>query len=108
MSGQRRALVFLEVSPAIWQNKRVLLFKEMLEASHYPDKTVADDLARGFNLVGHLALPEGWTSDFRPATFQPEELDAGVQRANCEGSRQFCLFHRGAVEEHGGSCPGLV
>ena len=30
------------------QSKRVLLFKEMLQASHYPDKAVADDLARGF------------------------------------------------------------
>ncbi|CAE7461746.1 unnamed protein product [Symbiodinium sp. CCMP2592] len=34
--------------------------KEMLEAAHYPDKAVADDMAKGFNLVGHLDLPAGW------------------------------------------------
>ena len=46
---------FMQSQLSSLQNKRVLLFKEMLEASYYPDKAVADDLARGFNLVGHLA-----------------------------------------------------
>ena len=64
------------------QNKRVLLFKEMLEASHYPDKAVADDLARGFSLVGHLALPEGWAPDFRPATLSLEDLVELTQESN--------------------------
>ena len=64
------------------KNKRVLLFKEMLEASHYPDKAVADDLARGFNLVGHLALPEGWAPDFRPATLSLEDLVELTQESN--------------------------
>ena len=64
------------------KNKRVLLFREMLEASHYPDKAVADDLARGFNLVGHLALPEGWAPDFRPATLSLEDLVELTQESN--------------------------
>ena len=62
------------------QNKRVLLFKEMLEASHYPDKAVADDLARGFHLVGHLTLPEGWTPDFRPLSL--DDLVELTQESN--------------------------
>ena len=64
------------------KNKRVLLYKEMLEASHYPDKAVADDLARGFNLVGHLALREGWAPDFRPATLSLEDLVELTQESN--------------------------
>ncbi|CAE7827510.1 unnamed protein product [Symbiodinium sp. CCMP2592] len=55
-------------------NKRILLFKEMLEAAHYPDKAVADDMAKGFNLVGHLDLPAGWAPDFRPASISASDL----------------------------------
>ena len=58
------------------KNKRILLFKEMLEAAHYPDKAVADDMASGFNLVGHLELPAGWAPDFRPASISAADLAA--------------------------------
>ena len=58
------------------KNKRILLFKEMLEAAHYPDKAVADDMASGFNLVGHLELPAGWAPDFRPASISASDLAA--------------------------------
>ena len=58
------------------KHKRILLFKEMLEAAHYPDKAVADDMASGFNLVGHLELPAGWAPDFRPASISAADLAA--------------------------------
>ena len=58
------------------KHKRILLFKEMLEAAHYPDKAVADDMANGFNLVGHLELPAGWAPDFRPASISAADLSA--------------------------------
>ena len=58
------------------KTKRILLFKEMLEAAHYPDKAVADDMASGFNLVGHLELPAGWAPDFRPASISAADLAA--------------------------------
>ena len=58
------------------KNKRILLFKEMLEAARYPDKAVADDMASGFNLVGHLELPAGWAPDFRPASISAADLAA--------------------------------
>ncbi|OLP78757.1 UDP-galactose/UDP-glucose transporter 5B [Symbiodinium microadriaticum] len=50
--------------------------QEMLEAAHYPDKAVADDMASGFNLVGHLELPAGWAPDFRPASISASDLAA--------------------------------
>ena len=58
------------------KTKRILLFKEMLEAAHYPDRAVADDMASGFNLVGHLELPAGWAPDFRPASISAADLAA--------------------------------
>ena len=77
------------------RNKRILLFKEMLEASHYADKAVADDLAQGFDLVGHLDLPAGWSTDFRPAFLSLKDLSQLTQETNhqvikeVEDSSQF-------------------
>ena len=71
------------------------LFKEMLEASHYADKAVADDLAQGFDLVGHLDLPAGWSTDFRPAFLSLKDLSQLTQETNhqvikeVEDSSQF-------------------
>lgn len=39
----------------VLQGKRLLLFKEMLEAYDYPDKTLVDDIAKGFPLSGWLS-----------------------------------------------------
>ena len=96
------------------QSKRVLLFKEMLQASHYPDKAVADDLARGFNLVGHLALPEGWTPDFRPATLSLEDLIELTQESNEQVVREVAasasfteeLWQKSMEEVHKGWSEG--
>ncbi|CAE7034681.1 unnamed protein product [Symbiodinium natans] len=65
------------------------------EASHYADKAVADDLAQGFDLVGHLDLPAGWSTDFRPAFLSLKDLSQLTQETNhqvikeVEDSSQF-------------------
>ncbi|CAE7270489.1 unnamed protein product [Symbiodinium sp. CCMP2592] len=64
------------------RNKRILLFKEMLEAAHYPDKAVADDMAKGFSLIGHLELPAGWAPDFRPASISASDLASVAADSN--------------------------
>jgi hypothetical protein len=47
----------------VLQGKRLLLFKEMLEAYDYPDRTLVDDITNGFPLSGWLpkshVLPVG-------------------------------------------------
>ena len=70
------------------KSKRILLFKEMLEAAHYPDKAVADDMASGFHLVGHLDLPAGWAPDFRPAAISEADLSALSQDGNQQVIRE--------------------
>ena len=70
------------------KSKRILLFKEMLEAAHYPDKAVADDMASGFHLVGHLDLPAGWAPDFRPRQISEADLSALSQDGNQQVIRE--------------------
>ena len=65
LAGEEKAL-HANLEPhlrLVLQGKRLLLFKEMLEAYDYPDKTLVDDITNGFPLSGWLpkshVLPVG-------------------------------------------------
>eukprot|EP00435_Cladocopium_sp_Y103_P032952 s285_g8.t1 len=76
----------LERSPdhakRILKNKNLRLFAELVEASGSPDKTIADDIAKGFDLMG--TIPAGGIYPSKPlyATLLPEQVRemAGLAR----------------------------
>ena len=54
--------------------KRILLFREMLQATNYPDQSAADELVEGAKLVGEVPVTGVLPSKFVPATTTLESL----------------------------------
>ena len=65
------------------RTKRMLLFKEMLQASAYPE-----DMLAGFNLSGSTDTPSGWRPDFRPAVISEADLMELSDDINSETFRE--------------------
>ena len=67
---------------AVTKSKRLALMEEMLHDEAYPERTLVDDMAAGFSLVGeaptlHGILPQKFT----PASIHVDELSAGAALA---------------------------
>ena len=62
------------------KNKRILLFKEMLLESSYPDLGVGDELVHGSDLVGSVPATGMLPGKFTPALTTPDTLRANAQR----------------------------
>ena len=58
----------------LMQNKRFLLWQEMLEASQYVDMGVVSELRQGIHLKGETCRTTLWPEKFTPAAISPEEL----------------------------------
>eukprot|EP00435_Cladocopium_sp_Y103_P052298 s2664_g16.t1 len=84
LAGQENAL-HASLPPhrqAILKVKRFLVLREILEAAHYPDLSIVDDMINGFDLVGEAKgggiLPE----DFQPATLTVDDLESQSEKSN--------------------------
>ena len=62
-----------EVSKAV-SNKRILVFKEMLEATQFPDADVVNELQFGSDLIGEVPATNMLPGKFVPALATPSEL----------------------------------
>jgi hypothetical protein len=64
-------------------DKRLALWKKMLEAAGYPDISVVDEMMQGADLVGEVELTGMFRPDFKPASCTVEQAreTAVVQRA---------------------------
>ena len=71
--------------------KRVLLFRDMLSASGYPDKSLACEFQKGFSLHGPIPKSNVFAKRFRPGVLSAEELCANstkIQQAVLSMVRQ--------------------
>ena len=60
----------------ILECKRIRLLEKMIEDEGYPDKSLPQDIARGFALVGHAPSSSGvLPSKIEPATLAVSELE---------------------------------
>ena len=58
----------------ILEPKRILLWKEMLEAASYPDMGRVDEVLNGTSLIGEVEVTGIFESKFKPAEITVEEL----------------------------------
>lgn len=73
------------------KGKRLVLLKKLLQMLHYPDVTLADDIARGFELTG-VAPPSGaFETELRPPVFHES-----VVRASAEVARRALVGRAGS------------
>ena len=56
------------------QDKRFLLWQEMLEASQYVDMGAVSEMKQGIHLTGETCRTTLWPEKFTPAAISPEEL----------------------------------
>eukprot|EP00435_Cladocopium_sp_Y103_P054817 s1566_g18.t1 len=66
----------------ILQPKRLLLLKEIIRDTHYPDTGVFDELAFGTDLVGDVPFTGVFDSSFKPALITTEELIENAPASN--------------------------
>ena len=65
----------------LMQNKRFLLWQEMLEASQYVDMGVVSEMRQGIHLTGETCSTTLWPEEFTPAAISAEELSDISRRA---------------------------
>ena len=58
----------------ILKNKNMKLFAEMVEASGSPDKTIAEDIAKGFDLMGPMPAGGVFLEKALHATLLPQQV----------------------------------
>ena len=58
----------------ILSQKKILLWKSLLEEHEYPDMPVVDELLEGTNLIGETDTTGLWPAKFVPATMSEIEL----------------------------------
>ena len=75
----------------VLQGKRLLLLKEMLQDAGYCDVGIVDQIASGFDLMGHIPEAGVFRSKTVPATLTPDEV-----RRTAKHTRQGILL--GAAE----------
>ena len=68
-----------EIARAV-SNKRILVFREMLEAINFPDADVADELQWGSDLVGEVPTTSMLPGKFVPALATTSELHKHAER----------------------------
>ena len=66
---------------AILKSKKLALLDAMLEEEKYPDKSIAGDILRGFDLVGSIPSSEVLPKKFSPATISVQELETSAMKS---------------------------
>ena len=66
----------------VLKGKRTLALGEMLEELGYRDSQVAQDLANGFPLIGHVGDCEASPASFQPASLTVQDLGSAAPAAN--------------------------
>ena len=61
-------------------NKRILVFKELQEATKFPDPSVIDELQQGSQLIGEVPTTYMLPGKFSPALSTPKELHDNARR----------------------------
>ena len=59
---------------AILKPKKIALMQAMLEEEKYPDKDIAADILRGFDLVGGIPNSKVFPKKFSPAVISIQDL----------------------------------
>ena len=72
MSVERRSILAI---------KRLKLLGRIISAEGFPDVSLADDLERGFDLVGSMPMSHHLPPKFKPAALPVGALSAGAKRA---------------------------
>ena len=74
----------------VLKGKRILLFKQLLQESNYPDTSLAEDIAKGFDVVGVTPKSGVFQRKLKPALIGVSELanNAEVTRRALASSRQ--------------------
>eukprot|EP00439_Symbiodinium_sp_Y106_P048859 s4496_g6.t1 len=60
--------------------KQLLVFKEMLASQGYTDASIVDEMAQGFELVGHIPEAGVFRAKAVPATLSPAEVRGSAKR----------------------------
>ena len=81
MSANRRAIL---------SQKRLLLFKSLIEEAGHEDHSLFDDLVHGFDLVGRLPESGFFKKRYKPATLLETDLRAGAARARTATLATVC------------------
>ena len=75
-----------ELMPAerrrILEGKKLLLMRHIIDAEGYDDKTLVDDVANGFSLVGEVPKSNVLPRKLLPAVISEQELHANSHKAN--------------------------
>ena len=66
---------------AILKSKKLALLEAMLEEEKYPDKSIAGDILRGFDLVGSIPSSDVLPKKFPPATISVQELETSEMKS---------------------------
>ena len=66
---------------AILKSKKLALLDAMLEDEKYPDRSIAGDILRGFDLVGGIPGSDVLPKKFSPATISVQELETSAMRS---------------------------
>ena len=66
---------------AILKPKKIALMQAMLEEEKYPDKDIAADILRGFDLVGGIPNSKVFPKKFSPAVISIQDLEASAKRS---------------------------
>ena len=73
----------------ILELKNILLWKEMLEATQYPDMNVVQEFMNGSELVGCVQKTGLWPAKFQPASIGVEELHQVAIKERALFEQQF-------------------
>ena len=65
----------------VLKNKRLLLFKSLLEQAESPDLSLVDDMTAGFDLTGKLPASNQFSLKYKPACIPPQSLRGIADRA---------------------------
>ena len=79
----------------ILEQKKILLWKEMLESSGYPDMGVVDEVIGGTELLGEVGVTGIFGSKFKPADITIDEL----KHALAEDRLSICYSARSSGDE---------
>ena len=88
LKGQEHELKSKLDPHAILSNKRILLWKTLLEEHNYPDMPVVNELLEGTSLIGETDTTGLWPAKFVPATVSEIELyEISARESTVKGSQ---------------------
>ena len=82
----------------ILSNKRLALWKDMLEHYNYPDLELIDNMARGFPLLGWMPCSHVFPQDLRPPSLDAETLSGMCKGLNARVKAKVMADNDPAIE----------